>query len=229
MKLLIIVPAYNEEKTIGRVLDQLKNLKIKDIQQEIIVINDGSQDGTISQALKRNVTVLTHIINRGLGGALGTGLEYARKAKADIVVTFDADGQHNFRDLNKIIEPVIKKQADVVIGSRMLKSRGMPMDRKIINYLANLINYILWSVWVTDTQSGLRAFSKNALSKIRIKMNRMEVSSEFLREIKRHKLTVSEVPIRAIYTEYSKAKGQKNANAINILVKLLIYKFADIK
>src|SRR3989344_5315844 len=166
MKLLIIVPAYNEEKTIGRVLDQLKNLKIKDIQQEIIVINDGSQDGTISQALKRNVTVLTHIINRGLGGALGTGLEYARKAKADIVVTFDADGQHNFRDLNKIIEPVIKKQADVVIGSRMLKSRGMPMDRKIINYLANLINYILWSVWVTDTQSGLRAFSKKSLDEI---------------------------------------------------------------
>lgn len=229
MKLLIIVPAYNEEKTIGWVLESLHTLNIANLKKEIVVVNDGSEDQTESEARKSNVTVLNHIINRGLGGALGTGMAYARNAKADFVVTFDADGQHDQKDVSRLLGPLISGQADVVIGSRMQKSKGMPIDRKVINYLANIANYILWSVWVSDTQSGLRAFTKNAVEKIEIKMNKMEVSSEFMKEIARNHLRVTEVPIRAIYTTYSKAKGQKNANALNVLVKLLVYKFADIR
>lgn len=229
MKLLIIVPAYNEQKVIGKVLDGLKQIKIEGMEKEIVVVDDGSSDNTKSQALKRGVTVLTHIVNRGLGGALGTGLLYAKKINADLVVTFDADGQHESEDLKKMIAPLLQHNADVVIGSRMLTKGGMPVDRKIINLAANVVNYLLWSVWVTDTQSGLRAFSKEAVKKIEIKMNKMEVSSEFLKEIGRNHLKVAEVPIKAIYTDYSKSKGQKNANAINVLVKLLVYKFANIK
>lgn len=229
MKLLIIVPAYNEEQTIGRVLDGLKHVKIEGLEKEIVVVDDGSSDNTKNEAESRRVTILTHIINRGLGGALGTGLIYARQTNADYVVTFDADGQHRSEDVKKVIAPLAKHEADVVIGSRMITKSGMPLDRKIINLAANVVNYLLWSVWVTDTQSGLRAFSKEAVEKIEIKMNKMEVSSEFLKEIGRHHLRVAEIPIQAIYTQYSKSKGQKNANAINVLVKLLVYKFANIK
>lgn len=229
IKLFIIVPAFNEEKIIGKVLFNLKAQKLKNTKKEIIVVNDGSTDKTEEIAKKCRVTVLSHPINRGLGGALGTGLEYARSKKADIVITFDADDQHEPKDLKRLIEPILKNKADFVIGSRLLKNSKMPMDRKLINLVANIINFFLWSIWITDSQSGLRALSKNALKKIEIKMNKMEVASEFFKEIKKNNLSVREIPIKAIYTNYSKAKGQKNTNAVNILVKLLLYRFAGQK
>ncbi len=229
MNLFILVPAYNEEKVLKSVIYDLKKLKFKDIQKEIVVINDGSTDETEEIARKMKVTVLSHPINRGLGGALGTGLEYAKNKNADIIITFDADGQHNYKDLSRLIDPIIKKEADFVIGSRLLKNSKMPLDRKIINFIANIINYMLWSIRITDSQSGLRALSKNAIEKIQIKMNKMEVSSEFFKEIKKHGLKVKEIPIKAIYTDYSKGKGQKNTNAVNILVKLLMYRLTDQK
>lgn len=229
MKLFIIVPAYNEEKVLNTVLEDLKKIKLKNIKKEIVVINDGSTDKTEEITRKKKVTILTHPINRGLGGALGTGLEYARNKKADIVVTFDADGQHNHKDISRLIKPILTKEADFVIGSRLLKNSQMPLDRKLINFVANILNYILWSVWITDSQSGLRALSKKAIGKIEIKMNKMEVASEFFKEIKKNDLKVKEIPIKAIYTSYSREKGQKNTNAMNILVKLLLYRLADQK
>lgn len=229
MNLVIIVPAYNEEKVIGKVLKGLKKQKLENLKKEIVVIDDGSLDKTEEIAKKHKVTVLTHPINRGLGGALGTGLEYARSKNADIVITFDADDQHEPGDLTKLIKPIINGKADFVIGSRLLKNSKMPMDRKLLNLVANFINYCLWSIWITDSQSGLRALSKKALENIEIKMNKMEVASEFFKEIKKYNLNVKEIPIKAIYTNYSKAKGQKNTNAVNILVKLLLYRFAGQK
>lgn len=226
MNLIILVPAYNEEKVLNTVLKDLKKIKLKNIKKEIVVINDGSTDRTEEIAKKNKVTFLSHPINRGLGGALGTGLEYARNRKADIAVTFDADGQHNHMDISRLIKPILKEEADFVVGSRLIKNSKMPFDRKIINFAANIINYLLWSVWITDSQSGLRALSKKAIGKIQIRMNNMEVASEFFKEIKKNDLIVKEVPIKAIYTSYSKAKGQKNTNAMNILVKLLLYRFA---
>jgi len=229
LKLYILVPAYNEERVLRKVLNGLKLQKLQNTKKEIIVINDGSADKTEEVAKKCKVTVLSHPINRGLGGALGTGLEYARVKNADIVITFDADGQHDPKDLKRLIEPILNNKADFVIGSRLLKNSKMPIDRKLINLVANIINYFLWSIWITDSQSGLRALSKNALKKIEIKMNKMEVASEFFKEIKKNCLRVKEIPIKAIYTNYSKAKGQKNTNALNILVKLLLYRFAGQK
>jgi len=229
MKLFIIIPAFNEEKIIGSVLDGLKKVRINGLKIEIVVINDGSIDRTAEKARKKKIIVISHFINRGLGGALGTGIEYAKNNKADLIVTFDADGQHNPGDIEKIIMPILKKRADMVIGSRLTRNSEMPLDRKIINYGANLINFLLWGVWVTDTQSGLRAFSKKAIEGMEIKMNKMEVSSEFLKEAGQNKLRIKEVPIKAIYTEYSKAKGQKNINSLSIFAKLILHKLVNIK
>ncbi len=229
MKLFVLVPAYNEETVLDSVLLDLKKISLKGIQKEIVLINDGSTDKTEQIAKKNMVIVLSHPINRGLGGALGTGLEYARSKMADIVVTFDADGQHDHNDIARLIKPILSNKADFVIGSRLLKNSKMPMDRKVINFTANLLNFILWSVWMTDSQSGLRALSKKALERIQIKMNKMEVASEFFKEIKKNNLRVKEIPIKAIYTNYSRGKGQKNSNAVNIFTKLLLYKFENIK
>lgn len=230
MKLVIIVPAFNEEEMIGQVIDQLVQRKPKNMETEIVVVNDGSGDKTESEAQKRGATtVISHLLNRGLGGALGTGLAYARKIGADFAVTFDADGQHNPDDLAKVLRPLIEKKADIVIGSRLIGKSDMPLDRKVLNYIANLTNFLLWGVWVTDSQSGLRGFAKSAIKKIEIKMNKMEVSSEFLKEAKRHNLSIEEVPIKAVYTRYSLGKGQKNINALNIFAKLLLHRVANIK
>jgi len=227
MTLTILIPAFNEERVVKQVLAGVKKVKISGVKKEIVVIDDGSTDRTYQMAKNSKVIVLRHLLNRGLGGALGTGLEYAKKNKSEIVVTFDADGQHNPEDIKKVIRPIIKNQADFVIGSRLMKNSKMPLDRKIINMGANVFSYLLFGVWVTDTQSGLRALNKLAIAKINIKMNRMEVSSEFLKEAKKSHLRIKEIPIKAIYSKYSRAKGQQNSNALAVIIKLLMYRFAN--
>lgn len=197
MKILIIVPAFNEAKTLPAVIADLK----KHGFTNIVVINDGSTDNTGELAKKEKVVVLNHIANRGLGAALGTGWEYALKKKIDALVTFDSDGQHKAADLKKLLEPIIKKKADVVIGSRFLgKWSKMPFDRILVNILSNIMTFTFYGSWSSDTQSGLRAFGKEAIKKIKITTDRMEVSSEFYREFAKHQLRVFEIPIDAVYT-----------------------------
>lgn len=117
----VVVPAYNEEKTIGKVLDELLAIFPR---ERIIVVNDGSEDRTEEIAKSKGVRVLTHLINRGLGGALGTGIEYAIKKGAKIIVTFDADGQHLVEDALKVMKPVVEGKAELAIGSRL---KGIPL------------------------------------------------------------------------------------------------------
>ena len=105
IKTLIIVPAFNEEKSLGGVIDDLKKFGYKNI----LVVNDGSKDDTEKIARGKNVTVISHIMNRGLGAALGTGFAYAKKEKYDILVTFDADGQHKATDIESLISPIINR------------------------------------------------------------------------------------------------------------------------
>lgn len=222
MKTVIIIPAYNEAPSIGAVLAQLKSKKLPNVQ--ILVIDDGSTDGTGRIAKEKGALVLRHIENLGLGAALSTGIIAARKLNASAVVTFDADGQHQVIDLLRALEPIYAKDADIVIGSRLRSSLHMPASRFLLNWIANILTWALFGVWTTDSQSGLRAFSKKALETISLKTSRMEVSSEIFAEISRHKLRLAEVPIEPIYTSYSRTKGQKSINSFNITWKLLLRK-----
>ncbi len=225
MKLAILIPAYNEEKTLARVIQTLPKKFPGITQKEIIVVNDGSRDHTRDIALKYKVTTVSHWLNRGLGGALGTGFDYARVHGFDVMITFDADGQHHPDDIAPVIKPIVQKKADVVVGSRFLTKKGqMPWYRRIGIFGFNIITYLLFWVWTTDSQSGLRAFSKKAIQKIEIKSNKMEVSSEFFNEIQAKNLRMVEIPIRSIYTNYSLAKGQKNINGLRILAKLISHR-----
>lgn len=222
MKIVIVVPAFNESRVIFKVLKALPR-KLKDISSvDIVVIDDGSFDRTFKEAQRANVNIVRHLLNRGLGAAIKTGLSWARKQNADIVVTFDADGQHNPGDIPKLIGPIILKKADLVIGSRFLKQQPVPFDRLFINWFANFATFILYGVYSSDSQSGMRAFSQKAVSLIDFKADRMEFSSEILLEAKRNKLTITEVPIKAIYTDYSRLKGQKNLNAIPVFARFLV-------
>lgn len=215
MKTVAIIPAYNEEKTIAEVLNGTRLFV-----DEIIVVDDGSSDRTAQIAKSKNVIVVSHVINRGLGAAIQTGFETAKKLKADIVITLDADGQHDPSEISKFIQ-AINQGADVVIGSRMLNKGGMPWYRRVANWLGNIVTFFLFGALVTDSQSGFRAFNRLALDKIKIKTNRMEVSSELIAESKANKLNIKEVSIKAIYTDYSLSKGQGFFVGLKTLLKLV--------
>lgn len=222
MKLVIVIPAYNEAAVIFKVLKSLPK-KIKGLGKiDVVVVDDGSRDDTYRLAQKARVNVARHGINRGVGAATKTGFMLAQRKKADIVVTLDADGQHDPDDLPKVIAPILQKKADVAIGTRFKKIQKSPLDRLILNWFANLTTFFLFGVFSTDSQSGFRAFSQKALNLIDIKSDRMEFSSEILVEAKRNNLKVAEVPIKAIYTPYSRKKGQKNTNAIPIMARFLV-------
>jgi glycosyltransferase involved in cell wall biosynthesis len=221
-RLIIILPALNEAEVIGGVIKAVK-AAVKKIpaKTEIVVINDGSTDATALIARRLGATVLTHIINRGLGAALGTGLAYAKKQSVDIAVTFDSDGQHDPRDIANVIKPLLSKQADVVIGSRTLEDKSrMPWLRRLNNSIFNGLTWLFFGQKTSDSLSGFRAFNRRAIKLIQLKTERMEVSNEFFAEIKRHRLKLAEVPIKVIYTPYSLAKGVKPGNVFAIIFRL---------
>lgn len=207
MRLAILIPAFNEEKTIGAVLKSLPKTLPQVTEIEVVVVSDGSRDQTVNIAKKFGATVIEHDLNRGLGGALGTGFEYAKMNDFDCLLTFDADGQHSHRDIWPVLRPIVYKKADVSIGSRLKDHKGMPWYRVMGIWGLNIITYLFFWVWTTDSQSGLRAFSKKAIHAINIQANRMEVSSEFFYEAGKKDLKITEVQIESIYTQYSLNKG----------------------
>ncbi|MDD3102294.1 MAG: glycosyltransferase family 2 protein [Patescibacteria group bacterium] len=219
-KIVIVIPAYNEIKTIKEVIKDAQT-----ITKEIIVIDDASSDKTGEAAKNSGAKVFRHILNLGLGGALKTGFDAALRENADIVVTMDADGQHKAKEIPNLIKPILEDKADAVIGSRFLNYQEMPKSRRMCNLAANWITFIICGVKTTDSQSGLRAFNRVALEKIEIKSRHMEVSSEFFKEIKNKKLRFAEVPTESIYTEYSLSKGQNFFLGIKTLFKLIIDRF----
>ena len=177
MKVIVIIPAYNEASVIGEVIEQTKPFV-----QEVIVIDDGSCDRTGEIARGRGAIVVSHSLNRGLGASIGTGLAAGLARGADILITLDADGQHDPAEIPNFIT-ALGDGTDLLIGSRSLTNFvGMPWYRKIAQHIGNVVTYVLFGVYVTDSQSGYRAFSRHAAQVIEIRTNRMEVSSEIISE-----------------------------------------------
>lgn len=219
-KIFAVVAAFNEEKTISAVLADLGKYV-----DRIIVVDDGSSDKTPEMAKGEKVILLRHISNLGQGAALQTGFEYAKKQGANIVITYDADGQFQASDIPKLVEPILQRKADIVLGSRFLgHAVDIPLTRLITLKLGIIFTFIFSGLKLTDTYNGLRALNNKALHKINITQNRLAHASEILDQIKAKKLKYKEVPVTIIYTDYSKQKGEKNINALKVLVDLVTRK-----
>ena len=221
MKITIIIPAFNEETSIFEVVKTIK----KAGYEKVIVIDDGSGDLTAETAKKAGAITYKHAINCGVGAALNTGFSAPEALNSDIIVTFDADGQHHAQDIEKIIAPIKTAEADVVIGSRFLdkiKKKSIPKIRIFYNKIANFISFLLSGIRLTDSQSGFRAFSSHALEKIKISTAGYDFLTDMNREIGIKKLRVKEVPISVTYSEYSLKKGQNFSTGIETFAKLII-------
>lgn len=219
--IFIIIPAYNEEGSIRSVIEDLK----KHGYDRILVVDDGSSDRTFEIAEGLGVYAARHLLNRGAGAATATGFEIARILDPEIVVTFDADGQHDAADIAGLIGPIRKGTTDVVIGSRMLAKRpAMPLRRIVYNKIANMTTFAFYGFSVSDTQSGLKAFSRKAFNTIEIHTARMEFCSEIIARIKEKGLRFKEVPVKSIYTDYSLSKGQSFSTGLETLFRLALNK-----
>ncbi len=214
-KVLVVLPAFNEGKVIADVIKSIKKEGYKDI----LVIDDCSKDNTSQIAKKEGAIVLRHVINRGAGAATYTGITYAKKNNYDYVVLIDSDGQHDPKDIKKLMKKTNK--FDVVIGSRMFNSKGMPVSRKILNFGGSLITAFFFGIYVRDSQSGFKILNKKAINKIKIHFDRYEFCSEILSEIHRNRLTFTEVPIKVIYTDHSLSKGQSLTNGFKMLIRFI--------
>ena len=195
MKIVIGIPAFNEEKNIARILLQLKK-----ISQNIIVCDDGSNDLTAEIAEGLGAIVVRHKRNLGYGAGIRTIFLKAKEITADVLITFDADGQHRIQDINTVLDPILKNEADIVIGSRFLNNNTkIPKYRKIgIKTITSITNSSIGKK-LSDSQSGFRSYNKKTLDKIIPSESGMGVSTEILIKASKEKLRITEVPIIVSY------------------------------
>lgn len=217
MKVIIVIPAYNESQVIQRVIGD-----IKEKVDQVIVVDDGSKDNTFDLARDAGATTMRHFINRGQGAALQTGISFALKKGADIIVTFDADGQHKSEEIELLVKPLLLEEVDIVLGSRFLKDNKIPLNKSIILKLATFFTRLYTGLKVTDTHNGFRAISRKAAMSINIRQDGMAHASEILEEIKKNDLKYKEVPVTVAYTDYSLQNGQKLSNSLRIVWDLLL-------
>jgi len=197
MNITIGIPAFNEEKNIGKVIVTLKK-----ITNDIIVCDDGSNDLTKEIAEVLGAKVISHTHNMGYGEAIKSIFNEAKKKEVDILITFDADGQHRPEDIMSLTKPIIDQQAEVVIGSRFLKNEtNMPKYRKIgVKVLTKVTNMSIKEN-LTDSQSGLRAYQKKVLQNISLTDSGMGISTEILIKSHQKEFRIVEVPIQILYGE----------------------------
>ena len=195
MKITIGIPAYNEEKNIASIITKLKN-----ITDSIIVCDDGSSDMTSEISKNLGAIVISHKKNMGYGAAIRTIFQKSVELDSDILVTFDADGQHRIDDVNKILQPLENNEADIVIGSRFLDNETkVPNYRKIgIKVITQVTNASLKKK-LTDSQSGFRAYNKQALTQISPSEMGMGISTEILIKASNKGLRIAEIPITILY------------------------------
>ena len=225
MKLIVIIPAYNEELTIGSVIKGLRKKGYNDI----IVVDDGSSDKTFEIASKEGVNVYKHMINRGLGGALNTGITGALREEADLLVTFDADGQHQVSDLLSMIEAIQKTRMDVILGSRFLSSlNNIPLHRRMILKMGVLFTNLTTGLKLTDTHNGLRVFNAQSLKNLKFCEFRMSHASEILEYIAIYHLSYKEHPVTITYASCSSRSTtglyQDMIRSAHILFQFLVSK-----
>ena len=194
-RILVAIPAYNEERYIGSVI-----LKAQQYADEVIVLDDGSIDGTSEIARLAGATVMRHEENKGYGAAIQSLLAEAKKKNPDILVLLDADSQHNPEDIPPLIEPILEG-FDLVVGSREQQRVKIPAYRRIGQRVLSYLSGILSRKKLSDSESGFRVFSKKAITVLEPRENGMAVSAETIADAAEKGLKITEVPISIVYTK----------------------------
>jgi glycosyltransferase involved in cell wall biosynthesis len=217
-KIIVCIPAYNEEKNIGEILK-----KAKKYAKEVIVYDDGSVDKTAEIATNMGAIVIRNPRNKGYGKALSELFKFALNNNADIMITLDSDGQHDADQIPLLIDPLIQNQADIVIGSRFLKKedlKNVPSYRSLGIRAITKITKVACYENITDSQSGFRAYARSALSKLHLYEDGMAISTEILLKANDENLRIVEVPISVKYFEDSSTHNPVS-HGISIVSHLL--------
>lgn len=213
----VVVAAFNEARAVGGVVSALRERGY-----ETVVVDDGSRDDTAAVAAAAGAHVLVHPVNRGQGAALQTGILYALRRGAEIIVTFDSDGQHDPEDISRVVAPIRAGRCDVVLGSRFLVSGSNPPPlRRAVLKLGVLFTRAVSRIRLTDVHNGLRAFTRPAAASLEITMDRMAHASEIIDQVGRKDWRFEEVPVTIRYDAYSLGKGQRSSNAVRIALQVL--------
>ena len=216
--LFVVIAAYNEAKVIGRVVNDVRM-----VYPNVVVVDDGSADETWQAAHAAGAIVLRHSLNRGQGAALQTGITYALRHGAQLVVTFDADGQHRVQDIAELARPIVGGEVEICLGSRFLgHADSVPFARRMLLSGAILFTRMTSGMKLSDAHNGLRAFSRRAAQHIDIQLDRMAHASEIIDQIRSSELPYREIPVRIHYTDYSMAKGQRGGAALRVAWDYLI-------
>ena len=214
-RIWVVIAAYNEARVIAHVVGDVARRGY-----HVVVVDDGSGDGTAEHAATA-AAVVRHPVNLGQGAALQTGIDYALHQGADVIVTFDADGQHRASDIERLVAALREAPADFALGSRFLGDAiALSTARRLLLRAATLFTQFTTGLRLTDTHNGLRAMTRHGAEKIRLRQNRMAHASEILAQIAASGLPYVEVPVRIEYTAYSLAKGQRLGDALAILLDL---------
>jgi polyprenyl-phospho-N-acetylgalactosaminyl synthase len=212
----VVIAAFREAKVIGDVVAD-----VKATGHRVVVVDDGSPDQTAERAADAGATVIRHPINLGQGAALQTGLDHALAQGANVVVTFDADGQHRAADIAGLIDALVRHEADFALGSRFLGSAvNLPATRRVLLKGAVAFTRATTGLSITDSHNGLRAMTRHGASRIHLRQNRMAHASEILHQIATSGLKYVETPVTIHYSAYSLAKGQTLFDALLIILDL---------
>lgn len=217
----VLVPVYNESTMVGRTVSDLLSEF-----SHVVCVDDGSVDGSGDIASAAGATVLRHAVNQGQGAALQTGFDYLlRHTDAQYVVTFDADGQHVVTDAVRMVDRARQAGVDVVLASRFSgTTENMPRMRRLVLLGGLWFTKVTARLDVTDTHNGLRVLNRRAITRIRLDLPRMAYASQLLSAIVPNGLTYAEEPVTVLYSEYSRSKGQRNLNSLNILYDLAAHR-----
>ena len=215
----MIIAAYHEQAAIGEVVRELIDAGWGDV----VVVDDGSADDTAAAARAAGAHVLVHPINRGQGAALQTGITWALSEGAEVLVTFDADGQHRVEDLPAMVAPIQQGEVHACLGSRFLEhADAIPLSRRILLRGAVLFSRVMSGASLTDAHNGYRALSRQMAQRLDITLDRMAHASELIDQVVRSGLPWREVSVRVRYTDYSRANGQRAGAAFRIVFDYLM-------